>query len=89
MKLISKPEGFDLRDRRSDKTGKGSDWTVADAVYSAHKDITATKSDAVMVVWRQLNDDGSTTVRFSFSGPPDAGAALLLNAVGRYMSWQR
>lgn len=87
MKLIPKPEGFDLRDRRSAKSCSGSDWQPADALYSAQQRILSAKADTVMIIWREIDEQGEPCTCFSFSGQPVDGPALFLNAIGKFMGW--
>lgn len=54
--MIDKPEGFDLRDRRSTKTSSAADWRPADALYSAWREIETTKPGeeptCLFVAWK-------------------------------------
>lgn len=72
---MEKPEGFEFRDRRSDKTGRSSDWTPADAAYSASQcfnDATL----AAIVVWLDEAADGTYEIRFRLAGGSANGALL-------------
>lgn len=54
--MIPEPEGFDLRDRRSEKSGKGSEWLPCDALYSAWQKTSVTEPGAepacLFVAWK-------------------------------------
>lgn len=89
MKLIPKPEGFELRDKRSDKSGSGADWQVGDALYDAQQEISKTECTAVMILWTKLEADGSTSTGYRYAGKPGSGERLLLNGLGKFMGWQR
>ena len=46
-----KPEGFDLRDRRSDKTKLSIDWAPADALYDAAQALKSQSCKELVVIW--------------------------------------
>jgi len=48
---MDKPEGFDLRDRRSDKTSSAKDWQPRDALYAAARDMPA-DAECSFVCWK-------------------------------------
>jgi hypothetical protein len=52
---MDKPEGFDLRDRRSDKTGSAKDWLPVDALYKTTLDLPVDAS-SIAIIW--LTADG-------------------------------
>jgi hypothetical protein len=52
---MDKPDGFDFRDRRSDKTGSAKDWTPADALYKTTLDLDA-DAGCLVIMW--LSADG-------------------------------
>lgn len=88
LKLIPKPEGFELRDRRSDKTGKGCDWLPADAVYQADHMMKQGNTIAVVVVWMEERPDGSQRVYRRFAGETGNKLRLLMEAIGTEMGWK-
>jgi hypothetical protein len=88
MKLIPKPEGFELRDKRSDKSCSGADWQVGDALYDAQQEINKADCNAVMVLWTQVEADGSTSTRYRYAGMPGSGERLFLNGLGKFMGWK-
>jgi hypothetical protein len=68
---MDKPNGFDFRDRHSDKTGSGRDWTPADAVYSASLGV-ASDAKAALIVWA----DASGAISYRQSGGAEWAALL-------------
>lgn len=93
LKSIPKPEGFDLRNRRSEKSGRGSDWLPADALYDAQQEILKTSAeagseiDAVMVIYHTVDKEGIPYTGFRSAGDPMIVPAMFLNALGKYMGW--
>jgi hypothetical protein len=73
--MIVKPEGYDLRDRRSDKSRSAADWLPVDALYSASTDVG--DATCLFVGWR--GRDG--VFRFRASGTIEQVDSLLLRAV--------
>ncbi len=88
LKLVPKPEGFELRDRRSSKTNAGSDWTPRDALYSASQDMTDA-ADAVTVIWREKLSDGRYVHHRSNAGPNGSTMDLTITALGTEMGWSK
>lgn len=88
MKLIPKPEGFELRDRRSDKSGKAADWQVGDALYDAQQEINKADCPAVMILWTKVEADGTTSTNYRYAGSPGNGERLFLNGLGKFMGWK-
>lgn len=39
MKIVPRPEGYDLRSKRSDRNGDGALWKPTDALYDAYEQI--------------------------------------------------
>lgn len=88
MKLVDKPEGFDFRDKRSDKSRNGSDWEPRDAIYAASETFKNKEIDAVIVIYRERLSEGGTKINHIFAGPQDSGAQLILSGMGRFMNWE-
>lgn len=93
MKIVEKPEGFELRDRRSTKSRDGKDWNPRDALYDADQAVgkmigEGATVDALVIVYRVVAPDGTKCTRFRAAGEQDAVQTALLRAVGRYMSWE-
>lgn len=90
MKLVDKPEGFDLRDKRSDKSSLGKDWGVQDALYDASQVIAGQKANDVVVVWREDLGDGKYFTHFRYAGTADCnGPALLMSGLGSMLGWAK
>ena len=88
LKLVPKPEGFELRDKRSDKSGRGCDWLPADAVYDASHMMSLGDCTAVVIVWMEKRPDGSQRVYRRYAGPPGDKLLLLIEALGKEMGWK-
>lgn len=88
LKLIPMPEGFELRNRRSDKSGRGCDWLPADAVYDANHMMQQGNCIAVVVVWMEQNEDGSQRIYRRFAGEAGDKLRLLMEAIGKEMGWK-
>lgn len=90
LRLVPQPEGFELRDKRSNKSGMGCDWTVQDALFDASQEIAKpdVDCDAVLVIYRKRLPNGSTLTCTRFSGKTDAIGNLLLNGMAKMMGWR-
>lgn len=53
---VRKPDGFEWRDRRSDRLGKSTEWTCADALFAAQERMEPQAPRSVIVIW--LTQDG-------------------------------
>ena len=49
--VIEKPEGYDLRDKRSEKTDDPRLWTGQDALYDASLYLNSHPGEQVLVIW--------------------------------------
>lgn len=78
---ITKPEGFDLRDHRSDKNNDGALWLPSDALYEASIASAKDKTDSVLIIWREKSKDGGHFTHWRFAGPEDSLSWLLLHAM--------
>lgn len=87
MKLIPRPEGFELRDKRSDKTGAGKDWEAADALYSAHQQMAERGCSSVVLIWTEPDPKGGANTVVRFAGETGAKVRLLIQAIGMEMGW--
>lgn len=90
LRLVSKPEGFELRDKRSDKSRSCSDWKVQDALYDASQEISKAdvECDAVVVIFRKRLPNSNTLTCTRVAGPQDAAAELLLHGMAKIMGWR-
>lgn len=88
MKLIPKPDGFDLRDRRSTKSASCEQWEPRDALYDASTAMNGKEVDCAIVIWRERQKDGNATICSRRCGNADAVARVVMEEVGRYMGWK-
>lgn len=89
LKLVPKPEGFDLRDRRSDKKCDASLWTPHDALYDAQQNLVKSgeECDALVVFFRVRLSSGRWVVKRRVSGNGDAVRITALRGIGDLMQW--
>lgn len=78
--VIEKPLGFELRDKRSDKTRKSDDWTAQDALFDASQAIKGGEVEDVVILWREK---GSNDVLFRQAGNPDINAISCIKWLNR------
>ncbi len=78
MKLVSRPEGFDLRERRAKKQGDAKQWTPADALYDASERSAKMDVTQLAVYWWERLGDGTEELRWSHSTQSSAEHAYLL-----------
>jgi hypothetical protein len=83
MTDVEKPFGFDLRDKRSDKSNSAKDWLPADALFAASVQSAEDKTDTVLVLWRERLPEGGWILHWRAAGPEDSVAALLIAAISR------
>ena len=89
MKLITKPEGFDFRDKRSDKSRSGSDWEPRDVLYAVNERLKDKEVDAIIIIYRERSPEGNVCTKHVFAGPQDSGAQLIITGLGRFMGWEK
>lgn len=87
MKLVAKPEGFELRNKRSDKERDAALWNPQDALYDASQEIAKQEVDACIVIWRERHADDSMEVHYRIAGPEGSALILIMKALGRLMNW--
>lgn len=51
LRVVPKPVGFELRDKRSEKANDASRWTPADAIYDASQRIAGREVTQLVVYW--------------------------------------
>lgn len=88
LKLVPKPEGYELRTRRSDKTRDANDWNAADVLYEASQEIDAERCRTLVIAWQTLEDDGTISTEYRSCGPQDGPLRTLLSVLGRFMGWR-
>lgn len=89
LRLLPKPEGFDLRDKRSDKTGCAADWTPADALWDAQQHMNDVEVAGVVVVWFGKTQDGALVPHMRFAGEKNLKLRLLTTGLGLEMGWSK
>ena len=68
LKVLPKPEGYDLRAARAEKSGSARDWLPEDALYDASKRIAENGAHgAVVVCWYEKNEEGLPVVKYTAS----------------------
>lgn len=77
MHLVPKPEGFDIRDKRAEKSGKADEWTPQDAVYEASQRIE--NATQLVCLWWEKQPDGREILMYSQSTKSRAEHAYLLH----------
>ena len=77
-RIVPKPEGYELREKRGAKAGNASTWTPADAVYFASKDIQNAQVSELVVYWWAKGPDGEEYLHFSNATSSKAEHAFLL-----------
>lgn len=80
LRILPRPEGFELRDKRSSKHCNAADWTPQDALYDASQ-VMGDDAQAALILWR----DKAGVMKFRAAGPQDSSVALcvsFLNARG-------
>ena len=63
MNSVEKPDGFDLRDRRSDRDRDARRWEPGDALYSASQ-VVPKDARCLAVVWM----DAAGNIGFRYAG---------------------
>jgi hypothetical protein len=89
LKLVPQPEGYELRDKRSDKTNKASDWEVQDALYDASQQCMRVDVKALLVLYFEVDAEGNKYVRRHYAGPADQGLELMIAGLGSEMGWNK
>lgn len=88
LKLIPKPEGYELRDKRSDKANDGALWTPRDALFDASQRM-GEKTESMLCIWCEKNADGSLRYKQAYAGTAGARLDLLVTLLGISQGWVR
>ena len=94
LKLVPKPEGFELRDKRSSKSNNVDDWLPTDALYDAQYEMThiedpKMKVVSTAVIWFVETEEGALILRTRFaSNSPHLLLRLVVAALGKIMGWR-
>ncbi len=86
MRIVPKPEGFELRDRRSEKTNDATAWLPEDALYDAQQamDGKMKPTTAMIVAWFYRDDEGIERLTFRlYNRSTNDGVALAAMLPGR------
>lgn len=90
LKVVPKPEGFDLRQRRADRDHDATAWAVHDALYESALEMDSPpesgRIDGVVIGWRVNYDDGTFSTFYRQAG--QCGPALLVAILGKMMGWK-
>jgi hypothetical protein len=66
VRLVPKPEGYEWRDKRSNKSNCPADWTPADALYDASQRIEGKQvTDLVVYWWEHDPQTGKTHLKLA------------------------
>ena len=79
LRIIPKPEGFELRDRRSEKANDATAWLPEDALYDAQEAMRGKMkpASAMLVAWFYLDDEGKEKLTFRlYNRSTNDGVAL-------------
>lgn len=87
MKLVPKPEGYELRTRRADKQESCEKWEPRDALYEASHLMQGKDVDACVVIWREADGKGGHSIKARRAGPADLTARITMQKAGHYMGW--
>lgn len=78
MNEVSKPEGYDLREKLADRSQDAKDWTPADAIYNTAQRIKDQDVTQLVVYWWERQEDGSERLHYTNCTTDLAEHALLL-----------
>lgn len=80
LRLVPKPEGYELRDKRSEKRNSAADWTPADALYDASQRIIDKQVSGLVAYWWERDPaTGRDVLKFVNATPNHAEHVLLIN----------
>jgi hypothetical protein len=87
VKLVPKPDGYELRTRRADKHETCEAWESRDALYEASQLMEGKDVLACVVIWQEVDGKGETKVYARRAGPADTTARITMSKAGHYMGW--
>jgi hypothetical protein len=87
VKLVPKPEGYELRTRRADKQESCEAWEPRDALYEASNLMDGKDVRACVVIWQEVDGKGETRIHARRAGPADLTARITMQKAGHYMGW--
>jgi hypothetical protein len=87
VKLVPKPEGYELRTRRADKQESCEAWEPRDALYEASQIMEGKDIRACVVIWQEVDAKDNRKVVARRAGPADLTARITMQKAGHYMGW--
>lgn len=78
LRLVPKPEGFELRDKRSEKDKNPARWTPADAIYDASQRMQLYEATQLVVYWWEKREDGRERLNWANATLSHAEHAYML-----------
>lgn len=78
MSDIEKPEGYDLREKRANKSDDAKQWTPQDAIYNTAERIKEQNVTQLIVYWWERTPDGKELLHWTNATTSTAEHALLL-----------
>lgn len=78
MSDIEKPAGYDLREKRADKSSDARQWTPQDAIYNTSERIKDQNVTQLIVYWWERKPDGKEVLHWTNATTSTAEHALLL-----------
>jgi len=78
LRIIQKPEGFDLRFARAEKENNGKCWTPEDVLYDAQQLMGKhPPTQAALVAWYTRLPNGNLQIKYNCSFEHDRQAVAL------------
>jgi hypothetical protein len=79
LKVLPKPEGFDLREKRAEKSESARDWLPEDALYDAATHIAEKGvAGALVICWYELSESGLPIAKYRcYNEDPRSSTALM------------
>jgi hypothetical protein len=89
LKVLPKPEGYDLRAARAEKSESARDWLPQDALYDASKRIAESGVQGALVVcWYAKSETGLPVVKYCASQTDPRWAVALMADTQFEMQYQ-
>ncbi len=88
MKLVQKPEGYELRTRRAEKKESCEEWEPRDALYESQQMMEGKEVRACVVIWQEVEPDGTKKTKGRRAGPAEVTSFITMKQAGYYMGWE-
>jgi hypothetical protein len=75
MKLVPKPDGYELRAKRADKNDSAKEWTAADTLYHAQQHMQ--NAECCIVTWYERVPDAGVKLKYWVSQTYDRQSVAL------------